>query len=710
MKTAEEDTQIAGQRRQQVHHLIRAEIVDSGRLAGQKPFHRALHLRTDVLDVAVLAQVVDQESEGSDLRIGRQILQVRRDHPGGVPAGGYHCQQKLLRLQKGPELRPAQFLGALEIPSGECEPSALAALIGGFEEADGLQIQNSFVVGGAQARLGQSMLGPAVRVPGVMKRGQLQPGIRILGEAGRHLLQDAPEPGLVVPVSPQQIEEEAITFAVAGIGIEARHHQFDKQHLGLVDPTVQQCGQRLHHPGRQVFGMLDGLMAGSSQGLEHAASGQSPIRGSRKLYRQPLEVGGGRRRIPGVRGQPLEQQLDSGKRAGNPLGRKETAHEPADRLHGELVPLGRQPGDLQQVHAGRVGVVGTEDIGQADDRSFDNAWAVFPAQSLAQLLAQDLDRRADRSQCPLHLDRSTLPFAGTQASPFGNRVGEGKVGRQQVEGSAQPLVVTGAETHHGLAEHAPSRERGAPGHPSQKLGHPLPVSGVHGIETAHDLPGVSPQRMVRIKGFDTLPAPPDHEQVRQRPFGLVDGRPGVQVIRVDRKRIGPVQVADVPRQVLRPQRPGGDGRPMLSGPGAHGGGFSVQAVPRQLPGALDAGAEEQQGQSLRIAVFVLRLSELIESPAPVPVGQALPSLLQQMTRGYVPRLRPLVLSVSAAVLAGCHVFFAEESLAVLISLRSVDAAHEQAPGSGSSEHLDGGSGGRIKQAAPERSSPNRQKI
>ena len=325
-----------------------------------------------------------------------------------------------------------------------------------------------------------------------------------------------------------------------------------------------------------------------------------------------------------------------------------------DGLHGQLDSKRRQSGDLQKIDSGLERVLGVEGIGEPRHQPFEDARAFSIAQRPAQLVAERLDRRACRSECLPHLNRAALPFAGADASPFGDGVGEGEVGRQQRDCSAQVVVVTRAELHHRLAEHTPGCERRAPGHALHRSGGPLPFSGVHGVDTLHDRPGVAPQRVARIEDIETVPAPVDHEQVRERPFRPQRGGPNDQESRVDRQSIGSVQASDVPHQVLVSHRREGDGLSLQCGLRVHGGGLSFQTALRELPGALDAGAEAQERPFLRTTVSVLRLPEPVECAAPVAVVQELPDLIQQDFGGYVLRFRSLSLALAAAVFARCH--------------------------------------------------------
>ena len=277
-------------------------------------------------------------------------------------------------------------------------------------------------------------------------------------------------------------------------------------------------------------------------------------------------------------------------------------------------------------------------------------------QSLAQRLAERLDRRPLRAQRPPHPDRPAPAFARAHASPFGHRLSEDKIVRQQVEGPLEPRVITRPKAHHGLAEHAPGRERRVPRHALHQVARPPPVSSVHGAETALDCFGVPAQGMARLVTLKTVPAPAEHEQVRQRPFGRGCAGPDGQVIRVDRQRVGSVQIAHVPRQILFRQRRGGDGCPVPGRLRAHGGGLPVQSAPCQLPGALDARAEAKERQLHRTGVSGLRLPEPVERAAPVPSGEESAHLLRQIAGGCV--RRRLAFPLSTAVLARCHAEFA----------------------------------------------------
>ena len=503
--------------------------------------------------------------------------------------------------------------------------------------------------GGSSAGLGQGVFGPAVRVPGVMEGGQLQPGGRIVGEVGRHLMQDPPEPRLVGGTPPQQIEEEEITFAVGGVRREARHHQIGEDHAGIFDSPPQQGGEPLHLPGRQEIG-LNGLVARPSQGFEYAAPGQGLLRRTGELHRQPVEVDGRRGGIPQIGRHPLGQETDSGRDAGHPAGRQQAARHSQDCRRGQHVPQHRHAGDLQEVDSGMDGIVGVERGGQIGERPLDVAHRP-PAEGLDEFAGQGRRRPALRPQRPPNLEGSAAAFAGAQASPFGHRVGQGEVLRQPVDSLAQPLVVAGAEAHHGLAEQPPGRERRTPGHRLQEPGSPLPVPGIHGLDTARHRSGVSPEGVIRVERFEPLPAPMDHESVRQRPFGPGKGRPGAQVVRVGLQGVGPVQMAEVQDQIVFRQRPGGDGRPVLSGPGTHGGRLLRHAFRRKLPGAPGAGAEGEDRQPFQTLVCVLCLPEQIEGLAPISLGQALPSLLQQLSGRCVLRFRPLPLSASVLAVA-----------------------------------------------------------
>ena len=255
---------------------------------------------------------------------------------------------------------------------------------------------------------------------------------------------------------------------------------------------------------------------------------------------------------------------------------------------------------------------------------------------------------------------------------------EGEVGGQQLHGAAESLVVPGAEAHHGLAEHAPGRERGAPGHGPQALGGPPPVTRVHGVEAPHDRLRVPPQGVARIEGVEAAPASADHEQVRQHPFHPGRGRPGGEGLRVDGQRIGPVQVADVEDQGLVLQHLDGDDRPVPGGLGPHRGGFPFEAAPCQLPGPLDGGAEAEQRQFFRATVPGRHLPEPVEGAAPIPPGQELPHLIQQIGGGDVLRPRTFPPSLSAAVLAGRHACVVRESLGGSAGLRRRSARRKTA--------------------------------
>ena len=290
---------IEGQGSEQIDDLAGIEPVADGRPARQERHHRVLDLRPDVPDVAVLLQVVEQEDQCPELCGGSEALQVRFDDFGGVPGARHQFQQHSLHAQHHRELPPSQVFGALEIAGGELEAPALAALIGGSEESDGLQVQDTLVVRCAPPRLGQGLLGAAVRIAGIVKRGQLQPRVRIIGETGRHLLQDAADPGLDVPASAQLIENEAVAFAIVRIGLEARQHQVNEQHPAVAGLSAQQPRERLHHPARQEL-RLDGLLPDSSQGLQHACAGQRLVLGPGELDRKAVEKGGRRGRIPEI--------------------------------------------------------------------------------------------------------------------------------------------------------------------------------------------------------------------------------------------------------------------------------------------------------------------------------------------------------------------------------------------------------------------------
>ena len=300
METAVENMKIGGQGGEQIDDPVRTELVDDGGLSCQEPSHRALHLRAHVLDVAVLLQVVQHDGERSNLHVRREARQVWNDHLRGVATSGHHIEQNVFHRQDAFELRSTQLPGAPQIRCRELEPSALAALIGGPEEADGLQIQDALVVGRAPARLAKGLLGPAVRIHGVVKRDELQPRLRIIGEVRRHRLQRAALPGLDVAVSAQQVKHKAIAFAVVRIDLEARRHQLGEQQPGPVEPPVQQYRKGLQHPGREKLG-VNGPMAGPSQRLEHAAPGQRPVPGLGELRVQAIEQDRGRARIPQIR-------------------------------------------------------------------------------------------------------------------------------------------------------------------------------------------------------------------------------------------------------------------------------------------------------------------------------------------------------------------------------------------------------------------------
>ena len=159
-------------------------------------------------------------------------------------------------------------------------------------------------------------------------------------------------------------------------------------------------------------------------------------------------------------------------------------------------------------------------------------------------------------------------------------------------------------------------------------------------------------RVERVEGPGPIPIPMDYEPIRQHPLGPENGRPGAQVVRVGFQGVGHVQVAEVQDQIVFRQGPDGDGRPVLSGPGTHGGRFLGHVFRRELPGALHAGAEGEERKPLQVLVCVLCLPEQIEGLAPVALLQALPSLFQQLSGGgYVPRLRPLPLSASVLAIA-----------------------------------------------------------
>ena len=516
----------------------------------------------------------------------------------------------------------------------------------------------------------------------MVERGELQPGLRVVGKARRHLLQDTADAGLGVRASPQEIEQETIALAVAGVRLEARGHQLDEDHPGRFDRPAQQAGQRLHHPRRQERG-LHGPPADPGQRLQHATPGQRVVLDAGKLDLQPVEKGGGRRRVPEVGRRLLERQPDPGRHPRHPLGRHEAPHQSVDGLDAEPAPKRRQAGDLQEIDAGIEGGFGTEGVREVDDRPLQDARAFVPAQGRTERVAERLHCRSRGSERLPHPDRAALAFAGAEALPLGDRAREGEVGGQPLHAAMQPPVVTGAEAHHGLAEHAPWRERGASGHPVQALGGPRPIARVHGVGALHDRTRVPPQGMARIEGVETTPASADHEQVRKQPLGPGRSRPGGQEIRIDRQRIVPVQIADAEGQILVPQRLDGNGLPVPGGLRTHRGGLSFEAAPRQLPGPLDAGAKAQQRQLLRGAVSLRHLPEPVEGTAPVPSGQELPHLIQQVRDGSILRLRPFPLSLLAAVLARCHECFVRRPLDDPMSCRSAEDIHERVPGSGS---------------------------
>ena len=94
------------------------------------------------------------------------------DDLGGIPAGGYHRQQEALHPQDERQPRALQVLSALEILGCQLKPSAFAALIGGFEETDGLHIQETLVVGSTLAALSQRLFGSAIRIFGIVESRQ----------------------------------------------------------------------------------------------------------------------------------------------------------------------------------------------------------------------------------------------------------------------------------------------------------------------------------------------------------------------------------------------------------------------------------------------------------------------------------------------------------------------------------------------------------
>ena len=142
-----------------------------------------------------------------------------------------------------------------------------------------------------------------------------------------------------------------------------------------------------------------------------------------------------------------------------PGGRHEAPHQCVDGLDAEPAPKRRQAGDLQEIDAGIEGGFGTEGAREVDDRPLQDARAFVSAQGRTERVAERLHRRSRGSEGLSHADRAAFALAGAKALPLGDRMREGEVGGQPLHATMQPLVVTGAEAHHGLAEHAPWRER-----------------------------------------------------------------------------------------------------------------------------------------------------------------------------------------------------------------------------------------------------------
>ena len=635
--------------------LVRAALVGEGRPVGQNSPHGVGHAGSGVPDVAVVLHVADHEGQRPQLRGRRQGSESAGDRGGRVPAAGHDFQQQPLRRQDGLDRLAPEVGGALEVLRRELEALLVPALVGGLEETDGLQVQESVVVGSAQPGLGQRGLGPAVGVLRIVEGGQLQPGGRIVGKPVRHVLQDALEPPLHGAVSPQQIEDEEVAVAIVGIGLETRRHEVDEDHGGVARPSAEQPVQGRLHVGGQQFRM-DGLAAGARRRLQHARPGEGPVFRAGKLRRQRIEEGGGRRRMPQAGLCLLPPEEDSGQDPGRPIAGGQPPRQRLERAAGDEVANRRQPRDLQQIDPGETGVVGVEDVGQTLNRRPGRAHVPFVDGSL-QLAGEGrrpppLTRHAPRR--PGATVVAAAAVRRNEAPPFGDGAGQGEVGRQAIEGPAQPVVVVRAETDRGLAEKTPGRERRAPGHPLQKGGGPPPLAGVHGADTGHDLPGIPTQRMTRVEDVESLPAALDDEPIRQRPFHPEHGRRGGHVVRVGRHRVSAIQMPDVPDPVVFRQRLRRNGGPVAIRPGAHRGRFPVHALRGKLPGALHAGAERHQRQPRQAVVPILHLPDQVERVAPVSPGERLPRLIQQTAGGYARRARRCRPLPIAAIASGGH--------------------------------------------------------
>ena len=172
-----EEVQLDGQRLEQPDDLVRRALAGKRDLAGQQAPHGIGHFRSDVPHVVVVVQVTEEQRQHPKLRTRRQTFQMGGDRHGRVRVARHDLQQQPFRRQDGFDHPAPEVFGALEVPDRKREPTLPPALIGGLEKTDGLQVQESIVMGSTPAGLLQRALGLAVRVPRIVQGGQLQPGV-----------------------------------------------------------------------------------------------------------------------------------------------------------------------------------------------------------------------------------------------------------------------------------------------------------------------------------------------------------------------------------------------------------------------------------------------------------------------------------------------------------------------------------------------------
>ncbi len=462
-QTPVQESAVGRQVGHQLERCIRVELFDGTGRSGQNLPQRACHPRIDVLDVAILLQIMDRHGQCPEPCRRRQRLQMGGCCLFDTRAGRDQVQQQALDPQDRLQPRPPQVGGAHQILLGARETAALAALIGGLEKADRLQVEDAVVVGGAPERRAERLLGTPVGIARVVQARQLQPRLGGVGIARGQLVQDTAQPRFVSRRVPaQQIEQKVIAAGGLRVGLQAGQQQVDQHQVRVLGRAAEQGGDRLRRVG------VEGAQVDSRRGtaarerFQHAGAGQRLIGGAGERHGQVVQVSHRGARIPDLVGVAvLEQQSGLRDDAFEMLFRDGPCSGVEESGYRHRALECRPRHDHQQVDPRRQRILGVDGIREADQVPF-NLMRIAAQQRLAQLGCRRRGQRAVGAERLLDRGR-TWPLAAARAAlELGNRAAQRELLRQQVGGALQAAIVARGIAHHRFAECPPRGERRPP--------------------------------------------------------------------------------------------------------------------------------------------------------------------------------------------------------------------------------------------------------